>query len=211
MLFLLNWYFVRKELLQPNPNYFPDVKLPPGTACAVVGSSPDSDSQYMMEAFFSLITNARHEILIVSPYLIPNESILTALKTSAKSGVKVKILLPEKSDTPFVHSASLTFVEDLIENDIEIYFYRKGVVHSKMIVIDEEVCTIGSTNMDYRSFDNNAEVNAFFFDEDLSREVKAYFEKDLENAFLVDLETWKKRPIWPKVMGSVARLVAPLL
>jgi len=211
MLFLLNWYFVRRELVQPQPEYFPTVDLSSGVACAFVGSSPDSDSQYLMEAYFSMITNARHEILITTPYLIPNESILTALKTSAKSGVKVKILLPETSDTPFVHSASFTFVEDLIENDIEIYLYRKGVVHSKIIIVDEELCTIGSANMDYRSFDNNAEVNAFFFDEQLSKEAKHYYLEDLQSARLIDLETWRRRPWWQKLMGSVARLVAPLL
>lgn len=211
MLFLLNWYFVRKKLVEPKPQYFPEIDLPGGVACVFVGSSPDSDSQYLMEAYFSMITNARHEILITSPYLIPNESILTALKTSAKSGVKVKILLPEKSDTPFVHSASLTFLEDLLENDIEIYLYRKGVVHSKIIIVDEELCTIGSANMDYRSFDNNAEVNAFFFDEQLSKEAKRYYEEDLRHSRQVDLEEWRGRPWWLKVMGSVARLIAPLL
>mgnify|MGYP006299402049 CR=1 FL=1 len=211
MLFLLNWFFVRQQLVEPKPEYFPKVDLPSGVACAFVGSSPDSDSQYLMEAYFSMITNARHEILITTPYLIPNESILTALKTSAKSGVKVKVLLPEKSDTPFVHSASLTFIEDLIENDIEIYLYQKGVVHSKIIIVDEELCTIGSANMDYRSFDNNAEVNAFFFDEQLSKEAKYYFELDLQESRLVDLDKWRKRPWWLKVMGSIARLIAPLL
>lgn len=211
MLFLLNWYFVSGHLIKPSPDYFPEITIPSGITCSFVGSSPDSDSQYIMEAYFSLITNARHEILIATPYFIPNEGIITALKTSAKSGVTVKILLPETSDTPFVHSASLTFVEELINNDIEVHLYQKGVVHSKLIIVDEKVATVGSANVDYRSFDNNAEVNAFFFDESIARELKSYFEKDLQESRQVFLESWSERPWWQKLMGSVARLVAPLL
>jgi len=211
MLFLLNWYFVSGQLIKPQPEYFPEVDTPSGVACAFVGSSPDSDSKYMMEAYFSMITNARREILIATPYFIPNEGILTAIKTSAKSGVRVKLLLPENSDTPFVHSASLTFIQELLESDIEVYLYQKGVVHSKLMVIDEEVSTVGSANMDYRSFDNNAELNAFFFDEGVAKELKQYFEEDLENARKVTLEEWGDRPWWLKLMGSVARLGAPLL
>ncbi len=211
LLFLLNWYFVSGELLEPGPRYFPVIEMGPGVATCIVGSSPDSDSQNIMEAYFSLITSARQEVLIASPYLIPNEGILTALKTAAKSGVQVKILIPEKSDTPFVHSASLTYVEDLVENDVQIYLYQKGIIHSKLIVVDEEVATIGSANMDYRSFDNNAEANAFFFDEGIARDVKAYFMEDLNQARRVELSWWRQRPVFQKIMGSVARLVAPLL
>lgn len=211
ILFLLNWYFVSEELIKPGPEYFPDIDTEPGAACAIVDSSPDSDSKNLMEAYFSMITNARHEILITTPYFIPNESILTALKTSAKSGVKVRILLPKKSDTRFVHAASLTYIAELINNDIEVYLYTKGIVHSKVIIVDEELSTVGSANMDYRSFENNAEVNAFFFDEEVSRELKRHFETDLLHAQLISLEEWQQRPWWLKLMGSVARLVAPLL
>ncbi len=212
MLFLLNWYFLTKELITPNPEYFPETDQEIGVACSIVGSSPDSTNQSLMEAYFSLITNARREILITTPYLIPNESILTALKTAAKSGVAVKILLPQEAKTtPMVHAASLTYVEELLESDIEIYLYQKGMVHSKVIVVDEAVSTVGTANMDYRSFDNNAEVNAFFFDEGISRKLRRDFEKDISQAILLDLKSWSKRPWWQKVLGSVARLAAPLL
>ncbi len=211
MLFLLNWYFLTKELITPNPDYFPTIEQETGVAACIVGSSPDSESQNMMEAYFSLITNARREILITTPYLIPNEGILTALKTAAKSGVDVKILLPQYTTTHFVHAASLTYVEELLQNDIKIYLYQRGMVHSKVLVVDELVCTVGTANLDYRSLDNNAEVNAFFFDEETSLKLKADFEADIRNAICLNLEDWMDRPWWLKLFGSVARLAAPLL
>jgi cardiolipin synthase len=177
----------------------------------IVESSPDSDSRNLMEAYFSMITNARREILIATPYFIPNESIMTALKTAAKSGVRVVLLLPERTDTRFVHAASLSFVPELLENDVSIYQYRKGMVHSKTIVVDEEISTVGSANMDYRSFDNNAEINAFFFDRGISRLLKAHFMQDLEASTILDMQRWKNTPRIQRLIGSAARLIAPLL
>jgi cardiolipin synthase len=165
----------------------------------------------MMEAYFSMITNARREILIATPYFIPNESIMTALTTSAKSGLKVMLLMPERTDTPFVHAASLSFIPELLQNDVEVYLYRKGMVHSKVIVIDGEVATVGTANMDYRSFDNNAEVNAFFFDRGVSRLLRAHFFQDIDASVRMDLKAWASRSWKEKMMGSAARLLAPLL
>ena len=158
-----------------------------------------------------MITSAREEILISTPYFIPNESVLTALKTSAKGGVKIVLMLPEVSDSVFVHSASLTYMGELLKNDIQVYFYKKGMIHSKVMIIDEELATIGTANMDYRSFDNNAEVNAVFFDSELAAGLKAHFKTDLRNAEKLDYLSWKKRPYKLKLLGSLGRLIAPLL
>jgi cardiolipin synthase len=211
ILFLLNWYYVSKELLQPTLELFPEIDYMGEVVTSIVSSDPDSDHPNLMEAYFSMINSAREEILISTPYFIPNESILTALKTSAKGGVKVVLILPEATDSLFVHAASLTFLGELLRNDIHVYLYHKGMIHSKMMVIDSEICTIGTANMDYRSFDNNAEVNAVFLDKGLASEVKMLFKADLAESYRLDYLTWKKRSLKVKLVGSMGRVIAPLL
>jgi cardiolipin synthase len=211
ILFLLNWYFVSKELLQPSLELFPEINYKGEVVTSIVSSDPDSDHPNLMEAYFSMITSAREEILISTPYFIPNESILTALKTSAKGGVNVVLIMPEATDSLFVHAASMTFLGELLRNDIHVHLYQKGMIHSKIMVIDGEVCTIGTANMDYRSFDNNAEVNAIFFDKGLAAEVKMQFDADLSDSVRLDYLTWKKRPLNVKLVGSMGRVIAPLL
>jgi len=211
ILFLLNWYFVSKELLHPSNALFPKIGDAGDIVSAIISSDPDSDHPNLMEAYFSMINSAKEEILISTPYFIPNESILTALKTCAKGGVKVVLLLPQMADSLLVHSASLTYLGDLLKNDIHVYLYKKGMIHSKAMIIDEELATVGSANMDYRSFDNNAEVNAVFFDQGLARELKFQFEIDVSDAEKLDYLSWKKRSLRIKLIGSLGRLIAPLL
>lgn len=211
VLFILNWYFVSKKLIQPEIEYFPVMGRKGDVLTAIISSDPDSDNPNLMEGYFSMINTAREEILIITPYFIPNESVLTALKTCAKGGVKVKLLMPEQPDSVFVHSASLTYMGELLRNDIQVYLYKKGMIHAKVMIIDEELSTIGTANMDYRSFDNNAEVNAVFFDQELARELKEQFLDDLKDAERLDYLAWKNRPLRVKLIGSFGRLVAPLL
>ncbi|MFQ3579544.1 MAG: cardiolipin synthase [Bacteroidales bacterium] len=211
ILFLLNWYFVSKRLVLEDIYLFPKCEIKEECFVSVLGSSPDSDSRSMMEAYFSMITNARNEILISSPYFIPNESIYTALKTAAKSNVKVQLIIPEVSDSYFVHMGSLTFIDALLKAGVEVFLYKKGVIHAKIIIIDKEVCTVGSANMDYRSFEQNAEVNAFIFNKDFSEKLREQFLHDIANSRKILLEEWEKRPFKDKLIGSISRVFSPLL
>ncbi|MCG8310217.1 MAG: cardiolipin synthase [Cytophagales bacterium] len=211
ILFILNWYFVSKKLLHPEIQYFPVIEPKGDVLTSIISSDPDSDNPNLMEGYFSMINTAKEEILIITPYFIPNESVLTALKTCAKGGVKVVLLMPEEQDSFFVHSASLTYMGELLHNDIQVYFYKKGMIHAKVMIIDEELSTIGTANMDYRSFDNNAEVNAVFFDQRIAMELKEQFLDDLAESEKLDYLTWRSRPSHIKLIGSVGRLVAPLL
>ena len=212
MLFLLSWYFVSGQLLKLDTKVFNVSSMGrSGVFMGILGSSPDSDSESMMEAYFSMITNARNEVLISTPYFIPNESILTALKTAAKSGVKVVIVMPEKADSIFVTAASQTFIEDLVEQGVSIYLYQKGVIHSKVIIVDESLSTVGSANMDYRSFEQNSEVNAFIYNHSIAIELKKQFDEDIQSSKLVVLDEWRERPFIKKLIGSLARVIAPLL
>jgi len=211
VLFVLNWFFVSKKLIHPEIEYFPIIKRKGDVLTSIISSDPDSDNPNLMEGYFSMINTAREEILIITPYFIPNESLLTALKTSAKGGVKVKLLMPAEPDSVFVHSASQTYMGELMRNDIQIFLYTKGMIHAKVMIIDEELSTIGTANMDYRSFDNNAEVNAVFFDQNIAKDLKEQFLKDVKSAVKLDYLAWKNRPLRVKLIGSFGRLVAPLL
>ena len=209
--FFLNWYFTKKQLIPFDRQYFPDVEKIDGIPTAIIGSQPDSNFANIMEAYYQMIHAAQKEVLIVTPYFIPNSSIMTAMAVTAKSGISVKLLLPGKPDTFFVHAASLSYVDELLENDIEVYLYEKGMVHSKVMIVDSRLCSIGTANIDYRSFDNNAEVNAFFFDGEVGEKLREDFYKDLEDARKVVPGEWKNRPLPIKLVGSIARLIAPLL
>ena len=164
-----------------------------------------------MDAYFSMITTAVDEVLITTPYFIPNEAILEAIKVTAKSGVKVKIILPRSSDGYFVQKACLSYVQQLLENDVKVYFYTRGMIHSKYMVIDGMICTVGTANMDERSFNINAEINAFIFNESKSKELKRHFESELLLSEEIALVKWRQRSGWKKVQESISRLIAPLL
>ena len=210
LLFISDWFFVSGKKLEPNKNVdFSDIKniLP----TSILGSDFGSEFQYIMEAFFGMITNAKKEVLISTPYFLPNETILSALKITAKSGVKIKLLLPQKTDLISAYYASQTYLIDLLKNGIEVYYYTKGMMHAKTMIIDNNICTVGSTNMDHRSFDLNAEVNAFIIDEEKSLELKTHFESDLKDAYKLHINELLNWPWYKKALSSLARLIAPIL
>ena len=211
-LFVSDWYLVSSEKIDLaqislEEQMSPMADLP----VSVLGSDYGKNNQTIMEAFFGMITSAREEVLITTPYFIPNDTILNALKISAKSGVKVKIMLPEKPDIKIAYYASQTYLKDLIESGVEVYYYAKGMMHSKTMIVDGKISTIGSTNMDQRSFSLNAEVNAFVLDQKLAQDLRIDFLKDQEDAYLLSIERLKNRSFGKKILCSMARLVAPIL
>jgi len=125
--------------------------------------------------------------------------------------VKIKLLVPKKIDIKTAYYASQTYYKALLESGVEIYYYTKGMMHAKTMVIDDYICTIGSTNMDYRSFNLNAEINAFIVDKKIAKELKSHFEKDLKDSHKLELEELSNRKWYTKVICSIARLIAPVL
>ena len=164
-----------------------------------------------MEAFFGMITSARKEILITTPYFIPDDSIFNALKITAKSGVSIKLIIPEKTDIKTAFFASQTYLKDLLLSGVDVYFYTKGMMHSKTMIVDSKISTVGSTNMDQRSVSLNAEVNAFICDAELAQKLKFHFEEDLKDCYKLQMKDLRNRPWYIKVLCSIARLIAPIL
>ncbi|HQV01662.1 MAG TPA: phospholipase D-like domain-containing protein, partial [Bacteroidia bacterium] len=165
----------------------------------------------LMLAFFTAIVCATKRVYITTPYLIPNESIVTALKQAVLSGLDVRLLVPKNSDSFFVNAASQSFYNELLDAGVKIYQYYKGFIHAKTVAIDNNLAIVGTANMDIRSFDLNFEINAFVYNETLNKQLTDCFLEDLKHSTLIDKHAWKKRKKRYRLVESVARLVAPLL
>lgn len=210
--FLTDWYFATKELLKSYAKYLPStVENQGNTALQIVVSGPDSDYEAIMQAYFAAITKATSHIYISTPYFLPNQTILTAIKVAALSGVDVKILLPAKSDSKIVHWASRSYFTELLQAGIKIYLYTKGFNHSKLMTVDSGFSSVGTANMDVRSFEDNFEISAMIYDIEKTREIEVQFLKDITVSHRLTLMRWQKRKHQDNFKESVARLFSPLL
>ncbi|MDL2230776.1 cardiolipin synthase, partial [Alistipes sp. OttesenSCG-928-L06] len=177
--FAMDWFFVSKEKLADMDKYYPPSGIDIETPLQIASSGPDSDWASIMQAFFAAMTKAKDHIYISTPYFLPNQAIMTAVEVAAMSGVDVRILLPEKSDSKIVHWATKSYITELLDAKVKVYFYKKGFNHSKLIMIDSVFSSLGTANMDNRSFDVNFEVTAILYDEKVTRELEEHFLEDL--------------------------------
>lgn len=211
-IFLCDWNFCTEEKITPDATYFCELnEAPDNTLVQIAASGPDSDIPTVLYALLQAINLAQKEILITTPYFIPGDSLLDALIVASLSGVKVKMLTPEKSDLFLVSAAARSYYEDLLSAGIEIYLYEKGFVHSKTLVADGNVSVIGTANMDYRSFELNFEVNAIIYDKAIAAKLQDIFYEDISHARKIDPEQWRRRPPHKQLGDKLARLLSPLL
>lgn len=209
--FITDWYFVRCNEYLNTDTYFPENTVSQVCPVQIASSGPDSDWATIMQAFFSAITKAKDHIYISTPYFTPNSALLTAMKVAALSGIDVRLLIPARSDAKVVYWATRSYVLELLEAGIKVYFYQGGFNHSKLVSIDGNFCSIGSANMDIRSFEDNFEVSALIYDKRLAAELEASFKTDLKHSHLVSLAQWEQRSRWNATLESLARLLSPLL
>jgi cardiolipin synthase len=210
IIFMADWYFVSKEILKGH-KYFRPFK--PGTdkLVQVTASGPDSDWESISQAYFSAIATATEYVYISTPYLMPTSDIMTALKTSALGGVDVRIIVPGLSDSITPKWGTNSFIEELLEAGVKIYFYKAGFTHSKVIVVDDVFSSVGTANLDFRSLETNFEVNAMIYDEEIARTLTGHFLDDQAKSEQVILEDWIKRPRLNKIKESFARILSPML
>ena len=182
-----------------------------GAAMQVVSSGPDTAKQEIKAAFMKIIANAKKYIYIQTPYFVLDESLKDALTIAAHSGVDVKVMIPEISDHMFVKSANRAYAGDILEASGSVYVYRKGFLHAKMLVADDEVVTFGSSNFDKRSFKLNFETNVVVYDENVAKRARGLFEKDEKASEKIDYETFKERPNYCKMKESITILISDLL
>ncbi|WP_027309246.1 cardiolipin synthase [Caloramator sp. ALD01] len=192
--------------------YFPPSEKSKGKIMQLVKSGPNSEHPAIMQGIVKMIYMAKKKIYITTPYFVPTESVMDALKIAKLSGVDVKILFPGKYDHFLVYHASKTYLEELVRCGVDVYFYnKKAFVHSKVMTIDDSICTIGTANMDIRSFELNYEVNAVIYDKDTTLKVNDLFKKDLEESRRVDLEYFNSEPKYIKIIDGVCRIFSELL
>ena len=211
--FLLSWNFVSDVEVEIGEELFPKTKpqSQKPIAIQIAASGPDSDWANIMEAFFCTINLAKERIYITTPYLIPNDSILTAMTTAARSGVDVRIIIPYDSDSWVAQYATDSYIEQCLESGIRIYRYKKGFVHAKTMLVDDIFSSIGTANLDYRSFALNFEINALVYNKTINKKLGEIFDIDLYESEEVQLERWKERGITRRLKESFSRLCAPLL
>lgn len=211
-LFFINWNFCADDELPITHEYFPDIPhTEDNQLVQLIHSGPDSDRASIMMSYFAAITLARDYVYITTPYFIPNESLLTALKTAALGKVDVRLLVPGESDSKLVNAASQSYYEELLEAGVKIYLYQKGFVHAKTMVADHCLSIVGSANMDIRSFDLNFELNATVYDTRVHDQLKAAFEKDMADSIEITLPEWEERSRLKKMGESLCRLISAIL
>lgn len=182
--FLNDWKLASgKRIMEPQlAGLFPPHICSGGERIQILGSGPDQDWDAIQEMCFGAISVAYERIYITTPYFIPDPALYEALKTSAVSGVDVRIIIPYQSDSRLVHLASLSYVEEALRAGVKFYQYRKGFVHAKVMIVDEPLATVGTANMDMRSFFCNFELTAVLFEDTAIHRLLHDFERDLEEA-----------------------------
>ena len=208
--FLLDWYFVERSLIT-SAAYFPKLESCGTSLIQVVTSEPIGPWEEIMQGLVMAITGARKYFYMQTPYFLPTDAVLTAMQTAALSGVDVRLMLPYRADNRWTQLGSCSYLADVLQAGVKVYFYRKGFLHSKLMVSDDELSTVGSTNIDFRSFEHNFEVNAFVYDMETALQMREIFLQDQRECTQLFLKNWVKRPWYHKAAESVVRLMAPLL
>lgn len=209
--FVLDWRHAAKENVEFVKKYFFKNSKSGKVGLQIVYSGPDSEWQQIKYGYIKMINSARESIYIQTPYLILDESINEALKIAVLCGVDVKIMIPDKPDHPFIYWATLSNVGELLEFGVKAYVYNKGFLHCKTIVVDEKVSSVGTANLDIRSFKLNFEVNAFIYDSKISKELSDIFQNDIKNCEEITIEKYNNRSKVIKFKESISRLLSPIL
>jgi len=211
--FIMDWNYVkRKDRIQLDNMYFPPARDVENGACMqIVSSGPDTHWSNVHHGYAKMIFAAEKSIYIETPYFVPDDSIFKALRIAALSDVDVRIIIPAHPDHPFVYWASLYYLGELLPAGIKCYKYEKGFIHSKLMIIDSQVSSAGTANMDMRSFELNFEVNAFIYDAETAKELQRQFLEDLEDCTEITKEDYDNRSQLTRVKESLSRLLSPLL
>ena len=181
------------------------------TLSQVVTSGPVTPYPEIMQGYVRIIMGARQYLYIETPYFLPTESVLFALKTAALGGVDVRVICPMHSDARFVEWASRSYLREAVEAGVQVSLYKPGFLHSKRLVCDDAIATCGSTNLDFRSFENNFEANIFYYGEEVALKMKDVFLKDMEQSVLLtDVPSRMSRKIVVRLWESLTRMLSPL-
>ncbi|WP_127849069.1 cardiolipin synthase [Lacticaseibacillus hulanensis] len=215
MRFMMDWNasVTEDKHLAYTPEYFPapDKPISGTTSMQVVTSGPDSPTEQIKLGYINLINSAKHRVWLQSPYLVPDESMITALRMAAAAGVDVRVMIPCMPDHPFIYRATQWYAKMLTGFGIKIYTYEDGFLHAKTMLVDDDICTVGSANQDFRSYGLNFEVNTFMYDSKVTKELAQIFNDDLATSTLLTKEIIASWSLWLRIKQSFSRLLSPVL
>lgn len=213
MSFLTDWYFAMKGKMGKSSS-FPQIsplKTTHDVKIQIATTGPVGQWREIMQGYLHLFSQCREYLYIETPYFIPTESIRHVICNVALSGCDVRLIIPERCDTRFVHAVSQSYIQEFLDAGVKVYSYKTGFLHSKLIVMDNDFTSIGSTNIDCRSFENNFEIGAFIYNQDIAMQAKNIFLKDQAESERLYTRHWKRRSHWRKFKESLLRLLSPLL
>jgi cardiolipin synthase len=209
-IFVEDWYLETDESLM----HFVGDSVRDGSTPAmaqVLGTGPATYENAMPQLILSLVHLAENEVVLTTPYFVPDEPSLTALLTAARRGVRTVLVVPEDNDSLLVKLASRKFYQRLLEAGVEIWHYRGGLLHAKTIVADGKTCLMTSANLDRRSFELNLEASLVVYDAETSRRLRAVQERYLAKSPRLDARAWYARPAWRRLIENAVGLLSPLL
>lgn len=210
--FMLDWNsHAKRHNMVREDRYFPEMPHQGNTPMQIASSGPDEKWQQVKYGYLKMIYSARKCIYIQTPYFIPDQSFLEALRIAMLSGIEVHLMIPNKPDHPFVYWGTYSNAGVLIQMGAQVHIYEKGFLHQKVMMIDDEVLSVGTTNIDVRSFLLNFEVNAFIYDEKEAQQYRRIFEADIKDCSLLTIEKYAARSKWIRMKESLANLISPIL
>lgn len=211
--FLRDWHLVSGEKLLDRGTYYPSYPQPSDVKPEIlqfIPSGPDQAEHAMLTVMYGLLAAAQRSIYITTPYFIPEESITMALRAAALSGLDVRLLIPGNPDSKLARFATLSHLEELMKAGVRVYEYQDGFIHAKSVIVDSLLATVGTANMDMRSFFSNFELNALVYTRPLVRTLEDQFLQDLGWSREMSYQTFKQRTTWQRTLEAGARMLSPL-
>lgn len=211
--FLIDWYFANRTLITDR-RYYPPMPWRISNDCLaqLVTSSPIAPWPDIMQGYVRILLEAKQYVYMETPYFLPTDPVMFAMRTAALAGVDVRLMIPRHSDAPLIEWASMPYAVEAIKAGVKVKLYKSGFNHSKILVADDELCSCGSTNIDFRSFEYNFEANVFFYDRQTAMRLKAvYLRDEADSCDFNEVEELRRRPFFHRLVESLFRLLSPLL
>jgi cardiolipin synthase len=209
--FVVDWYFANRSKIS-GERYFPlSADAGRKSYVQVVTSNPVGNLRVIIAGYIKILSQARGYVYLQTPYFMPDETFLQALKSASMSGVDVRLMIPEHSDSRIADYATTSHLGELLESGIKVFLYRGGVLHCKSVVCDDYISSIGSANLDFRSFFYNFEISAFVYDRRVAVDLKECFINDMKLCRQLTLNEYRTRPFIRRCTESLVKLLSPLL
>lgn len=209
--FAVDWNFTTRKLLTSPTMHYETPPERPDYLVQMMSSGPTNRWNNIPMMFLRAISLAKQRIYIQTPYFLPSDPLLKALQSAALSGVDVKLMIPRHPDSRVLRHATGSYIKECLLSGMKIYLYEPTVMHAKVVIVDDEFVTTGSTNFDSRSFEHNFEFNALIYSKQFNEKMCATFEADMKESTRLSLGQWKKRPLTQKAFESIVRLYSPIL